>query len=436
MKDAARAAALAALEDVERNNAWTSQAAAKAFAGLENRDRRFANELMAGCVENKLYLDWVINSYVSNTNINLKVRLILRMGVYQILFMDRVPDSAACSTSVELAKIVGKSAQSGFINGVLRNVVRSGRELKLPDDELQALSVKYSYPMWILQQWKDELGIDKTRELVMLPRDRRLSLRFNILKGGEENIQAIKQLGYGIEAVDWLKNAYMLSEPGGIFDSQPFQDGCITVQGLASQWVAMLAAKTKPKRVWDACAAPGGKTAALAAALGKNSYILATDLRDHRLGIMQETLDRLGADWVKVKAHDALEPLDGEEQFDLVLVDAPCSGLGTLAANPDIKYKQSPEKIAALQDMQLKMLRNLSRYVKPGGRLIYSTCTVSLKENKHVAKKFLMTEKDFVPKNIDVPLPPGIRGGGNQVQFLPSDVTGEGFFAALFERKN
>ncbi|MGI5878377.1 MAG: 16S rRNA (cytosine(967)-C(5))-methyltransferase RsmB [Christensenellales bacterium] len=437
MVDAARRAALLALNDVTERQAYAHLTAKKHFSALEGQDRRFAHELLMGTLERMVTLDWVLDQYIRSRRVHRVVRNGLRLGVYQILYLDRVPDAAACATTVELMRSVGKDALSGFVNGVLRSVAREARALPWPDraaDPVAYLSVRYSVPRWLAALWRDEMGEEEAEALLACPARSGLVLRVNpFVKGSETVERELTEKGYAYRPGALAPGALTV-QAGELLRDELFHDGRVTVQGEASQWLAQVAAHDRPESIWDACAAPGGKTAALAAALGGKAHILATDVHPHRMSLVNRTLERLEVPGVTVSLHDATKSLDEDRDFDLVLVDAPCSGLGTYKNHPDILMRMDPGKIAALAALQRRILDNTARYVRPGGILLYSTCTLTRAEDEEQVAGFLSRHPQFAPEGIAGLPGLGGRFDGGIVRLTPHRDGTEGFFVARLRR--
>jgi 16S rRNA (cytosine967-C5)-methyltransferase len=422
---------------VTEEQAYAHLAAKRKFAGLNDQDRRFAQELLMGTLERMSTLDWVLGHFVRAKRVHRTIRAGLRLGAYQILYLDRVPDAAACSTTVELVRAAGKEALAGFVNGVLRSVAREGRSLPWPDraaDPATYLSVRYGAPRWLAALWIDEMGPEEAEALLGSPPPSGLVIRANPFTGeGDQALtRELEKRGMDYRTGTLLPGALHV-RGGGLFDDDVFLDGRVAVQGEASQWLVRVAAHDRPDTIWDVCAAPGGKTAALAAALDGRARILATDVHPHRVELINRTLERLDVPGVTVSLHDGTASLDEDMDFDLVLVDAPCSGLGTYKEHPDVPLRQSPERIAAIAGLQRRILDNASRYVRPGGVLLYSTCTLTRAENEGQIEGFLARNSRFALEGI-----PGLNGrfDGGMTRFTPHRDGTEGFFAARMRRTN
>ena len=346
-------------------------------------------------MEKIITLDFILAKYIKS-NPKPVIRNILRIGAYQIHYMN-VPDHAALSTSSELAKKLGKKGAAGFINGVLRNVARGKEDFLIPENlhKVKYLSVKYSFPEWMIKMWITQFGEDETEKLVSYEKDNLFSIYPNSLKGMdtdtlENNLKKRKvqyTKGYLLEDI--------IRTDGTIFDTDLFDGGKIAVQGEASHLAAKVAVDNNPEKVLDLCAAPGGKTAAMAHFNPKAIYT-ACDLHQNRVDIMLKQFERLG-----ISAHtmvmDAAQATNALGEYDSVLVDAPCSALGTVFSHPEVRYNKEQKDIVEIIKTQKAIISNAARYVKQGGRLIYATCTINSDENYGVVSDFVSRHPQFKP---------------------------------------
>ena len=429
MRDKARKAALEALNEITKNKSYGNLAVKTAFNHLETQEKKFAARLVYGTVEKMITIDWIIDNYV-NKSTKATLKNILRLGTYQIYYMDSVPSHAACSSAVELAKSAGKGGASGLVNGVLRNIARGKDGLKLPDDNL---SVKYSCPNWIVDMWISELGKEEAIKLLEYIDEPGIVIRANSLKEFSADMleRELKKRGIDYQRGNIIKDAFRVEGSFEEIDEGLFEEGKIAIQDEGSMLIAQIAVQSKPKYVLDACAAPGGKTAAMAHIYRDAEYI-ATDIHQHRIDIMDSMFRRLG---VKAKTYrfDAQEK-PFEIKVDCVLVDAPCSGLGTMFKQPDIKYNKTYEDIRSLAETQFKILMNCADSVSTGGFLIYSTCTISKAENRDVVERFLKEKKNFeiVEVEYDKVLSDAFDGIG--IQLMPNIHKTSGFYIAKMRK--
>lgn len=440
MIDKSRKNALTVLNEIIKTDAYSNLALKSAFYGLNPQEKRFATRLVYGTLEKLITIDWIIDNYV-NKRTALTLKNILRMGTYQIYYMDSVPDRASCATSVELAKSIGKGGASGFINGVLRNISRNKDKLQFPDikkDKILSLSVNYSFPQWLVKMWISELGEDtaiallshtETNDIIIRPNSAK-SLTLDELKKELDNRGINYSEGHVVEDALHISASFDEIEKG-LFDS-----GKIAIQDEGSMLIAKTVVGTNSKDVLDACAAPGGKTAAIKHfSKDKSISCYALELHKHRVDIMEKELNRLGID-AKCYRHDSSKDTF-TPKVDCVLVDAPCSGLGTIFKQPDIRAKKTSEDITSLSHLQYEILENCSKSVNDNGYLIYSTCTISQRENKDIVKKFIENNPQFsiVPPSYDnEELNKCFDGYG--IQLLPSVHGTAGFYISKMKLNN
>ena len=391
--DAVREAALKTLYEVEKNGAYSNIALKNELAGkgFSDRDRHFATSLVYGVIDKKLTLDYVIGRY---SKIKLKklspyILLILRMGIYQILFMDKIPKSAAVNESVTLAKRYGHKASSGYVNGVLRSVIRGG--IEYPKDKEKYLEVKYSYPDWLVKMWLDDFGYEFTERLMeAFSNPPELTLRANTLKiTAEELCKKLSQ--YGARVSDGA----VICDGFDIAKSELYKDGYFSVQDKAAQEAAKVLNPKPDDMVIDMCAAPGGKTTHMAELMENKGEILAFDIYEHKAELIEKNAQRLGIGIIKTRVSDTAE-CDKTliKSADCVLCDVPCSGLGIIGRKPEIKWNR-PEDLSGLYEIQKRILENGAAYVKENGAIVYSTCTINRRENEDVITVFLAENTEF-----------------------------------------
>ena len=407
-----RDAVLNILLSLDRDNAYVNKALADEFKNksFSDVDKGFITEIVMGCVKNRELLDFYIMQFskVKIRKMSLYVRNILEIGTYQIMFLDKVPDSAACNESVKLAKKYAVRS-SGFINGVLRNLSRNKADIKQPDknaDKREYLSVKYSYPIWLTEMLIGQYGFE-TCELIYEAANKSYSpmIRANRLKSDcctngefdkEKFIGILKNEGLEISADSEIEGCFYVRSKLDINRSKAYQDGYFTLQNRSSQ-LAVTALDPKPGEfIIDMCAAPGGKTTAVAERMNNKGRIAAFDIHEHKIKLIEKTAKRLGIDIIEAEVRDASV---FEERYsaaaDRVFVDAPCSGFGVLLTKPDIKRHRKPEDIDELAEIQSRILDTASRYLKHGGTMVYSTCTILKQENEEQIKNFLSAHIDF-----------------------------------------
>ncbi|SCZ76721.1 16S rRNA (cytosine(967)-C(5))-methyltransferase RsmB [Pseudobutyrivibrio xylanivorans] len=364
------------------------------YGYLEKNERAFLNRLINGTVERKLQLDYIIDSFSKTKVKKMKplIRTIMRLGVYEIYYMDAVPDSATCNEYVKLAKKRGFAGLSGFVNGVLRNISRKKGTL-----EFEALSVKYSMPQWIVDKWTADYGKEKTEEILagfLTPEE--LCIRVNLNKISREDLaERLKGQGISIRICDTVDSACYISDYDSLTAIPEFNEGLFYVQDYSSQMVPFMAQVAAGQQVIDVCAAPGGK-ALHCGELVADGTVTARDLTEQKVALIQENISRTDATNVKAQQWDATV-LDEKSvrKYDTVIADLPCSGLGIIRKKPDIKYNQTEESLAELAKLQCHILDTVCQYVKDGGVLCYSTCTINKDENENQVENFLSSHKEF-----------------------------------------
>ena len=394
---------LSILMDIETKNTFSNMAISKALSKNQfedKRERAFITRLSEGIMEQLLTLDYVINQF-SKTKVNKckpLIRCLLRMGTYQILYMDSVPDSAACNEAVKLAKKHGFSSLSGFVNGVLRNISRNKDNIKQPSEDVTSvdyISVKYSTPKWLCEKLKKDYPDNYTKILEGCFFDRDTSIRVNTTKISKDELKKmISDSGITVESGEYDDKALLIRDYDFIKKVPGYRQGYFTVQDESSM-CAVRAAGIKPgNTVIDVCAAPGGKTTCAAEYMNGEGTIYSMDISEDKLELIEENVDRLGFTNVNISCHDATLSLDNM-QADVVIADVPCSGLGIIGRKNDIKYRLTKEQLEELVSLQRRILDVVSGYVKKGGRLLFSTCTINPDENQENVKWFLEKYKDF-----------------------------------------
>ncbi len=403
--------------------------------GFEDKDKSFYTRLLYGTVERKITLDYIINtlSTVPDEKIEPLVKCILETGLYQIFYMDRVPDSAACNEATNLVKSLCPKAYAGFVNAIMRNAVRKKAEIVkeiMTLDGITGISVRHSIPEWICELWEKDYGDAEKIAVGFEKLPIHLTLHVNTLKIKAKDFLQKIPAEYNPKMVN--ESIITLGKSVPVSEIYGFDEGLFFVQDESSAQAASLIDKNSvPKEnptVIDTCACPGGKTFSIAIALENMGTVYSFDLHANRLSLIENGTKRLGITSVITKANDARKPIS--ELFgkaDAVLCDVPCSGLGIISKKPDIRYKNK-EDIERLPEIQREILTKSADYVKPGGILVYSTCTLRKAENEDTVKYFLKNNKDFelCRKAFD--------GKGMKTFFPHTDGT-DGFFAARFIRK-
>ena len=404
---------------------------------LSERDKAFAAALFYGVLERRLTLDYIIekNSKIPFAKLDPAAVVILRTGLYQLLYMDSVPESAAVNESVKLCKKLKCFSAQGFVNGMLRSFIRGGKKISyLGLEPEKRLSVEYSCPQWLTEKLVREYGTDfAVRALKASVGKPPVYARVNTLKTTTEKLLA-ELSKHRIKAVAYpgLDNCIKLEKSGDIEKCAPFRQGLFHVQDISSQLCCLTLRPVVNETVLDVCAAPGGKSFTLAELMGNNGRLYSMDLHDMRVGLIEDGAARLGIKMITAMQNDASK-FNGElPQADRVLCDVPCSGLGVIRRKPEIKFK-SAEDFEGLPEIQSQILETSARYVKPGGTLVYSTCTLSRAENDEVAGRFAAAHPEFLPIVQQVPF--AGAAGECMRTYCPDENGGDGFFTASFRRK-
>lgn len=424
--DKNRRIAYLTLMDVEVKQAYSNISLNHHIRSGKPEAPAFVRELVYGVLENKLYLDYIIEQFIKTPMGKLKASdlTVLRMGIYQMKFLDGVPEYAAVNESVDLAKRYCRGRE-GFINGVLRSFLRAGKEVELPDrskDEVRYLSIRYSYEPWIIELWLEQYAPEFVEELLAAGnKTPDLVIRVNTLKTSREDVKRrIIARGYRAEDGFFCKEALHV-EGRGLIGGKLYNSGMFSVQDESSMLAVNMLDPQPGEMVMDVCAAPGGKTLAIAEKMQNRGAVSAWDIYKRKLAIIDREAERLGIDIVTTRSWDATR-VDSSmmEKADRVLVDAPCSGLGVVRRKPEIKYKKKTREFDDFPRKQLAILSASSKYVKPGGILVYSTCTISPYENQQVIKEFLKKNTSFSKEE--------------ELQLLPNINNTDGFFICKMKR--
>lgn len=435
-----RKTALRVLIACRTKGAWADAALKAQIArdGLSGPDAALCSRLVYGVMQNQLLLDFYLDAYCSQPVDHLQPPLsdILRLGAYQILFLDKVPDSAAVNESVNLSKIFKRGQAAGLVNAVLRKISQNKNDLPLiPDKDTERyLSIRYSHPKWLVKRLLPLLGRDETEAFLAANNGiAPLTVQVNPLRTTQEEL--LEELAAcGVQAAPhaWVPDCLELSGTGDLTALKPFRDGKFLVQDPAARLVSLIADVRPGQKVLDVCAAPGGKSFSCAFAIGNEGRILSCDLHENKLKRVREGAERLGVTCVETASADGriFRP-EWEGAFDTVLVDAPCSGLGIIRKKPDTRYKKLDD-LFALPVIQAAILANAARYVRPGGTLVYSTCTILPTENEEVTTAFLAEHPDFSMEPFSLPQPVGETEG--RLTLWPQRHGTDGFYICRMTR--
>lgn len=442
---------------------------------LEKRERAFITRVTEGTLEHMIEIDYILNRFskVKVKKMKPVIRNILRSAVYQIRYMDRIPDRAVCSESVKLAVRRGFSVLKGYVNGVLRSIIREMDDISYPEEPLEYLSVRYSCPRWIIDLWAQTYSYDVIETVLKdFQEEKPVTIRCCMNRIEPEKLkERLEQEGVTVEQPPYLPYAFWISGYDYLEGLESFREGLFTVQDISSMMVGEIADPKAGDYVIDVCAAPGGKALHAAEKLlmaekalkaepqpeventlveeketgaekqrGQHAgHVEARDLTESKVALIRENIERTGLTNITAICRDASVPDEASAgQADVVIADLPCSGLGVFGKKPDLKYKASPEGIESLVKLQRQILSCAQAYVKPGGVLVYSTCTISPEENEGNVRWFLENCPEFSVDDIREKLAPQLRdsvGADGSIQFLPGVHKSDGFFIARFIRR-
>jgi 16S rRNA (cytosine967-C5)-methyltransferase len=445
----ARVAAYDILTAVSSGNADLPTAMAFARAGLrDDRDRALASEIATGVLRWRASLDHLIAGFSKRSldRLDPEIVEILRLGAYQLLHLTRVPASAVVDDAVNLARRAGKSSAAGFVNAVLRTISRKRARLPLPPrpsnpaDRSAALdyfSITLSHPKWLVARWYERHGFEATERWLMFNNEPPpLTLRANRLRiGTDDLIRRLDDADVRVHPSALVPGALIVDEGSAIAAAE---QGIAAVQDEASQLVGWFAADAGGTRVLDTCASPGGKTVMIAARMNGDGLLVASDVRDRRMALLRRTIESSGATNVRLVQTDLLTPLPFAPVFDLVFLDAPCSGLGTLRRDPDIRWRRRESDLTSFAAAELTMAQHAAAVVAPGGRLIYATCSSEPEENEAIVDALLATTPALTPlhaRDVSSAIPDAVIDARGHLRTEPHRHRLEAFFAAAFQRQ-
>lgn len=408
---------------------------------LSSLDRSLTQEIVLGSLRQERYLDYFLEKIggLKLNKLDKEVLIILRLGFYQIHFLSRIPDYAVVNDCVNLTKISGKASASRLVNAVLRKLTRLQIKEKIScQDPIEEIALNHSHPTWLIKNWVNHYGLSVAQSIAESNnKPNPICFRVNNLKITTGQIlELLKRNNVVIQPSSLLETAFCLMEGDSQILLKLAREGKIYLQDVASQLIAHLVTAEKGMRIFDACAAPGGKTTLIASLMENQGLIIAGDLHLARVKLIQQTAKKLGVSIINSICCDVTKhvPINQNILFDRVLVDAPCSGTGTLRHNPEIKWRLFPEKLEELSKLQLEIISNCANLVKSKGRLIYSTCSLEYEENEQVIEKFLSKNKNFRLVKAEVPELLITKEGF--IRTFPYRDNTEGFFAALMEKTN
>ena len=439
---AARRTALKVIRQVTEEGAYASLAldAALRGSGMNSADRHLVSRLAYDTLDRLIYLDWVLAQVMSRQDTDIKLRNILRLGACQILLEDRIPDSAATNLCVQLCTELGMPGLKGVCNGILRSLVRRKDELVFPDPEKEpdkAASVRYSIPEWIVRKLRADYGTEAESIMAAREPDQGWTIRPNLTKLDDAAFEKLLDMKVWRKERTELPHAWRITGAMDIAGDADYLAGHFSIQSSGSMLACLAADVKRGQQILDCCAAPGGKTCYLAEIMGGTGRVQAWDIHEHRVKLIEAQARRLGLENIRPMVRDACkyrEELSGT--MDAVILDAPCTGLGFMAEKPDIKLRATEESLKELTELQRNLLETVSGYVKPGGTLVYSTCSVLKDENERQAAAFLERHPEFGETVLPESVPERFRsGGGPGIQLLKHRDGVEGFYLIRMRKK-
>jgi 16S rRNA (cytosine967-C5)-methyltransferase len=410
---------------------------------LSERDVRLLTEIVYGTIQRRDTLDYYLAPFLKKARkLERWVRVLLRLTLYQILYLDRIPDRAAIFEAVEIAKKRGHRGIASLVNGVMRAILRQGvPPLEKIEDEVERLAVATSHPRWLVKRWVEQYGLTETKRMCetnLLPPKQ--TARVNTARiTVEEAMDKLKQEGMEVVRGEVAAEAIQ-AKKGNLAHTEAFRCGWITIQDESSMLVARALGPREHERVLDSCAAPGGKSTHIAELMNNTGQVICADIHEHKVDLIEENAKRLRLTNISARALDSrrLGEVFERETFDKILVDAPCSGFGVIRRKPDIKYAKTEADIPSLAELQFEILRAVAPLLKKGGTLVYSTCTIDREENEAVIARFLDDHPEFSPdetmkQRLPEKVQPYVCNG--QLHLLPHYFGSDGFFIASLRKK-
>lgn len=449
--DKVREVALKALYDIIENDSYSNITVSNLLkrANFGSLERRFVTELVYGTIKYKTKLEWIRDQFIRTKKIDKWINYIILMGIYQLIFLDKVPDSAACNESVKIAKKYGNPGSVKFVNGVLRNIARNKDNISYPDIEINPIlhiSVVYSHPQWLVKRWIEEYGVAETIKICKHNNSKSPNtIRANTLKTSIEELESILVCeGISVSKTKYSQEGFEIEGFEQLDKVVAFIEGLFTMQDEASMLVARCLNPAPNSLIVDGCAAPGSKTTHLAQIIGDQGEILAFDIHGHKLKLIEQNAKRLGISSIKAQQLEAQKIGHFyENAVDYMLLDVPCSGLGVLRRRADLRWKKSYQQIVELSKLQYQILEGAANALKLGGVIVYSTCTMTYEENFNVVNSFLQKNRSFMFDNLLPHLPNNLSkedpiicntAKNGYIQILPQRHNMDGFFIARIKR--
>ncbi|OEH85754.1 16S rRNA (cytosine(967)-C(5))-methyltransferase [Desulfuribacillus stibiiarsenatis] len=444
----AREKALDILVKIEENSGFSNLVLQNELKDtpFDKRDRGLITELVYGTIQRMNTIDFIVNHFLTKRKIETLdtwLKQLLRMAAYQIRFLEKIPERAVVNESVETAKRWGHQGISSFVNGVLRNLIRSPELPLLPNKDrkpIEYFSLSYSFPIWMIEKWIAQYGLEKTETMLeVMVQPAPFTIRHNTLKTEPSTFEGLlseTQLQW--EKSPYVKEAYYVKGIGDVSQNKLFTEGYFTIQDESSMLVATVLSPKSDELILDACSAPGGKTTHIAEIQRDKGKVIANEIHPHKISLVEQLAKRLGIQSIETHLGDFLE-FESEQLYSSVLLDAPCSGLGVIRRKPELKWNIKEESIADLIQLQQRLIRHAAKYVRPGGTLVYSTCTINRDENINIIEQFLAEHSEFQPARIQEYIPESIQSKINMshehmVQIFPQDMNSDGFFIAKLRK--
>ena len=440
-----REVAADALTEINKISAYNNVTLRKYLrqnGAMSRKDRAFVTDCVNGTLRNLIYIDYIINHFSKTKTEKMKpfILSVIRMSVYEIIFMDRVPDSAACSEAVELVKRRGLGKLSGFVNGVLRSIASEWENVEMPKQGTpEYISVKYSHPLWLVKMWLSKYDFDTVEKICMADNSAPdVCICVNTEKTTKEELKKkFEEKGIKVRDGVYVENALHIKGTADLTELEEFREGLFHVQDESSMLAVDILSPKEGERILDVCAAPGGKSFLAAEKMHNRGEIVSCDIHEHKVELIKMTADRLGIDIIDTKLRDASKVSESDfEKYDRVIVDAPCTGFGLIRKKPDIKLNRTGNDIDTITVLQREILDASALCVKPGGLLVYSTCTICRKENE-ANYKYILDKGGFEPVDISQMLPDSLKkfAGEGYIQLLPGINDTDGFFISAARKK-
>ena len=407
---------------------------------LIREEKNLLTELVYGVCRRYNYLLWVIEQLSTRPikKLHPTVRILLCIALYQLIYLDRIPESAAVNETVKISKKITHVGNSRFINGILRNFLRKKNQIVLPmknENPISYYSLKYNVPEWLVRYWAESWGMSRTeRILAAFQVQPLMCIRVNTLKMSAEDLKKrLSDEKISFETVPYTRDAFIIKQRADLIFGDLLQNGLIYIQSISSMMPAIILEARPQEKILDMCAAPGSKTTYLASLMENRGTIDAWDIYPHKINLIRENAKRLGISIIHAEVKDATRSYPAlYNTYDKVLLDAPCSGLGVISHKPEIKWRRSETDLMEFPKVQKKLLENASRYIKKDGILVYSTCTLNKKENENIIEEFLSSHPGFV--NVDFSISVAGESKNGMMTLWPDQFGSDGFFLAKLRK--